>query len=76
MVKEIIDIENWLAINSVWTGKSKLYERGEIASIKGEISGKLEDMKSGMMSLSLMDKKANSFIENLLEFRKKNYWNH
>jgi len=32
------------------------------------------DMKKSMMSLSSIDKKANAYIENLLEFRKKNYW--
>lgn len=31
-------------------------------------------MKNSMMSLSFLDKKAESYIESLLEFKKKNYW--
>ena len=49
------------------SSKIKLYERGDVAnSLKGEISHKLQDMKKSMMSLSSIDKKANSYVENLL----------
>lgn len=33
-------------------------------------------MKNSIMSLSSLDKKAESYIESLLEFKKKNYWQH
>lgn len=44
--------------------------------MQGQISGKLQDMKKSIMSLSSVDKKAESYVENLLEFRKKHYWEH
>ena len=44
--------------------------------MQGQISGKLQDMKKSIMGLSSIDKKAESYVENLLEFRKKHYWEH
>ena len=75
-LKEMIDIENWLASNRIWNGKTKLEDRDELSSLKGQISSKLHDMKKSMFKINKLDKKAASFLQNILEFRKQNYWMH
>jgi hypothetical protein len=73
VVSEIIDIENWLACDLIRSGKSKLQERTDIASLKGAISSKLQDIKK---SIGTLDHQASSYLDNLLEFKKKNHWLH
>ena len=61
-LKEMIEIENWLASNRIWNGKTKLEDRAEIYSLKGEISSKLHDMKRSMIKVNTLDKQAASFL--------------
>jgi hypothetical protein len=58
----LIDIENWLAADRIRAGKTSLTLRSEIPSLNGEIASKLLDMKKSIMSLSSIDKKAESYI--------------
>jgi hypothetical protein len=77
LLQEIMQLQTELVVDRIEWGKVVLQDRpdrGNIKQLKSELSHKLAEMKSHLMSLSAIDRKASSEADNLMEFRKKGYW--